>query len=54
MRYLPDGDQMKNADTHTIRQIGIPSLVLMERAALKIVESIEQADVSLPTSSMLN
>ena len=47
MRYLPDGDQMKNADTHTIRQIGIPSLVLMERAALKIVESIEQADVSL-------
>ena len=38
---------MKNADTHTIRQIGIPSLVLMERAALKIVESIEQADVSL-------
>lgn len=47
MRYLPDGSQMKNADTYTIRQIGLPSLVLMERAALKIVESIEREGASL-------
>ena len=38
MRYLPDGEQMKKADQHTIQQIGVPSVVLMERAALKIVE----------------
>ena len=47
MRYLPDGDQMKNADTHTIQKIGIPSLVLMERAAVKIVETLENEKVSL-------
>lgn len=35
MRYLPDGTQMKNADLHTINEMGIPSLVLMERAALE-------------------
>lgn len=39
MRYLPDGEQMKKADQYTIQQIGVPSVVLMERAALKIVES---------------
>ena len=37
MRYLPDGEQMKKADQYTIQQIGVPSVVLMERAALKIV-----------------
>ena len=35
MRYLPNGVQMSAADRHTIEEIGIPSLVLMERAALK-------------------
>lgn len=42
MRYLPNGNQMKEADQHTINEIGIPSLVLMERAALKIVEVMEE------------
>ena len=37
MRYLPDGVQMKAADTYTIKELGVPSLVLMERAALKVV-----------------
>lgn len=37
MRYLPDGSQMKKADEYTIRDIGVPSLVLMERAALQTV-----------------
>ena len=29
MRYLPDGVQMKRADEYTIRNIGVPSVVLM-------------------------
>ncbi len=42
MRYLPDGNQMKNADSHTIHEVGIPSLVLMERAALQTVKVMEE------------
>ena len=38
MRYLPNGTQMSSADKFTIEETGIPSLVLMERAALKTVE----------------
>ena len=30
MRYLPNGAQMKAADTYTIEKVGIPSLVLMD------------------------
>lgn len=37
MRFLPDGIQMKKADEYTICNVGIPSLVLMERAALQTV-----------------
>lgn len=33
---------MKAADRHTIEEIGVPSLVLMERAALKTVEVLEK------------
>lgn len=40
MRYLPDGEQMRSADAYTIGEIGIPSIVLMERAALKVVETL--------------
>ena len=42
MRYLPNGKQMSEADAHTIHEIGIPSLVLMERAALQIVETMHK------------
>lgn len=41
MRYLPTGSWMQKADAHTIQEIGIPSMVLMERAALGIVESLQ-------------
>ncbi|MEG2440297.1 MAG: NAD(P)H-hydrate dehydratase [Acetivibrio sp.] len=34
MKYLVDGRQMKAIDRYTIEQIGIPSLVLMEKAAM--------------------
>lgn len=47
MRYLPTGKQMQDADLYTIKQIGIPSLVLMERAALQVVEKMEAEDLDL-------
>lgn len=46
MRYLPDGNWMKRADAHTIQDIGIPSVVLMERAALKVTEFLEQKKIN--------
>lgn len=46
MRYLPTGDWMQKADAHTIKEIGIPALVLMERAALCAVEVMEDEGVN--------
>lgn len=46
MRYLPNGAWMKKADAHTIQEIGIPSVVLMERAALKTVEMMERENIN--------
>lgn len=40
MRYLPNGAWMQQADRRTIDEIGIPSIVLMEQAALQTVEAI--------------
>ena len=37
MRYAVTGTQMKKIDQDTIQRIGIPSVVLMERAALAAV-----------------
>lgn len=42
MEYLVTGNEMHAYDTYTIEQIGIPALVLMERAALKVAEYIEK------------
>jgi len=41
MQYLLNAKEMKQADSNTIEKFKIPSLVLMERAALKVVEVIE-------------
>lgn len=41
MKYILTGTQMQQADKYTIEHIGIPSMVLMERAALKVVETME-------------
>lgn len=41
MRYLATGMQMQKIDAYTIEKTGIPSLVLMERAALSVVEQME-------------
>ncbi|MDD6183853.1 MAG: NAD(P)H-hydrate dehydratase [Lachnospiraceae bacterium] len=42
MQYLLNAKEMKQADTNTIEHFRVPSLVLMERAALKVVEVIEE------------
>lgn len=47
MRYLPNGTWMGKADAYTIEQLGIPSIVLMEHAALKTVEAMEQEAIDL-------
>ena len=47
MNYLPDGGQMKAADQHTIRDLKIPSIVLMERAARACVDFIGEKDFDL-------
>ena len=38
---------MKAADAYTIEELGIPSLVLMERAALKVVEELCRREMDL-------
>lgn len=45
MIYLPTGEQMKRADGYTIERIGIPSMVLMERAALEVVACMEEEQI---------
>ena len=52
MKYILTGKQMKDTDRHTIDNIGIPGIVLMERAALSVAslimknESKSQSDVT--------
>lgn len=41
MRIFLTGNQMREADNYTIHEIGLPSMVLMERAALQIVKRLE-------------
>lgn len=43
MRYLMTGAQMKEIDAYAIQTIGIPSMVLMERAALAVAGAVEKA-----------
>ena len=40
MRYLLNGSQMKALDSYSINKVGIPSLVLMERAALAVSATV--------------
>ena len=42
MKYLVSSRQMKEIDRYTMEEIGIPSLVLMERAAMKVAEEAEK------------
>lgn len=47
MRYLPNGSQMREGDLYTIEHIGIPSMVLMERAALETVRVMKEMEIDL-------
>lgn len=47
MRYLPTGPQMKLGDKKTIEYYGMPSMVLMERAALQCVALMEENGMNL-------
>ena len=40
MKSVVTGQEMKIIDTYTIEQIGIPSLVLMERAAWSMIQKM--------------
>ena len=42
MKAVLSGKEMKAFDTRSIRGYGIPSLVLMERAALAVAEKVEE------------
>ncbi|MCM1191387.1 MAG: NAD(P)H-hydrate dehydratase [Butyrivibrio sp.] len=41
MKYLVTAEEMRRADSFTITEIGIPAVVLMERAALAALEAVE-------------
>lgn len=47
MRILLTGEQMRDADAYTIHKMGVPSLVLMEHAALSVMEVLEEEQVDL-------
>lgn len=46
MQYIVTKKEMQAIDAYTIEKIGIPSAVLMERAALSVVEEVERINVS--------
>lgn len=45
MKYLLTGNEMAQADSLTSEVIGIPSIVLMERAALAVAGEIRSRTV---------
>lgn len=47
MRTLVTAKQMKAIDAYTIQTIGVPSMVLMERAALYVAQEAERAIIRL-------
>lgn len=47
MKYIMNAGQMKAADQYTIDEVGIPSVVLMERAALQAVRTMKEKNVDL-------
>lgn len=47
MEYLVNRNEMKRYDSFTINEMGVPSMVLMERAALSVVEELYDGVFSL-------
>ncbi len=48
MKYILSAYEMKACDRDTSERIGIPSMVLMERASLSVVEAIAEIEGTLP------
>lgn len=50
MRYIVNREEMRAVDAYTIEELGIPSMVLMERAAMAVAEQLFQyaAEQALP------
>ena len=46
MRYIVNSREMKNFDKNTMETYGIPSAVLMERAALAFVETLDEKNLA--------
>ena len=42
MRRLVTGWQMQSIDRYTIQELKLPSMVLMERAALAVAKEVEE------------
>ena len=54
MKYILNADEMKKVDEYSISGVGIPSVVLMERAALSVTGHIlEQIDKTADRKSTL-
>ncbi len=45
MKYVLKASEMKACDNDTIERIGIPSLVLMERAALSVLQTLDEIGI---------
>ncbi len=52
MKYIVTPGEMKEYDNNTITKIGIPSMVLMERAAIAIRDAINQ-NIGKPTTALI-
>lgn len=51
MQYFVTAEEMRSYDKYTIEEIGIPAMVLMERAALAACESVEKYSAGRPQAS---
>ena len=52
MTIVLTAEEMKKLDAHTIQDIGVPSMVLMERAAMAVVDEL-LSDSELSTDNMV-
>ncbi len=52
MRYLVTAEEMRRYDKYTIEEMGVPSMVLMERAALAAYDRIEKYRSEHPGTKM--
>ena len=53
MELLVTGEQMKALDHFTIQEMGVPSLVLMERAGLAVFEAMKKEKFPLDRTLIL-